>query len=85
MLISCDRRMQAVLFLKPTQPVFHSMIQFGMSAQTHTNIHTHKLGKRHTERSGCTHTRAHLRKQHAQTHQGAHKHDTNTLGPAVSV
>lgn len=79
MLISCDRRMQAVLFLKPTQPVFHSMIQLRLSAQTHTRTHTHKLGKRHAQRSGCTHPCAHDWTACTATHKGAHKHDTNTL------
>lgn len=47
MLISCDGRMQAVLFLKPTQPVFHSMIQLRPSAQTYAHVHARKLVKRH--------------------------------------
>lgn len=66
MLISCDRRMQAVLFLKPTQPVFHSMIQLRPSIHTYTHAHTHTLTfaqarqKAHTEvkmhTSTCTQT-----------------------------
>lgn len=71
MLISCHRRMQAVLLKKrkERQPVFYSMIQLRSSAQTHT--HTYKRGQD-----------AHIHM--LKSTEGSQRHDTNTLQSAES-
>lgn len=51
-LMSCDRRMQSGLFLKPTQSVFRSMIQLKPSAETQERAHARWLRDMHS--SSCT-------------------------------
>lgn len=74
MLISCDRRMQAVLFLKLTQPVLYSLIQLTPSANAHTHTHVHNKAKRHAQGSGCA--RPHTHECAAQTDAEVCTHST---------